>query len=278
MNNRGNHAQGTNYNTTSSTDLGREETNGLGNTDHGEQNCSGRLQSLEINRKLEGIILRYEIPADKCYRLRALKDYEIIVIGDDSGSMNTTVDNTNVTRWDELRNLLKIIIEFGTIFDPSGVDVFFLNRPQCTGITDPRGIDRLFIDPPSGFTPLAKKSKEVIEFARANIDETKKVLLFIATDGLPTDDKGYPDLNEFTRVIRNEIDHEIIHIMFLLCTDEQESVDYLTAFRTTVPNVHVCDDYETERRRVRHLYGRNSQFTRTDYYIHALVSAITSDH
>ncbi|CAF1521569.1 unnamed protein product, partial [Adineta ricciae] len=120
MNNRENHAQRINYDTTSLTDLGREEANGSGSIDLGEQDAS---VSLEINRKLEQIRLRYEIPTDKCYRLRALKDYEIIVIGDDSGSMNTTVDNTNVTRWDELRNLLKIIIEFGTIFDPSGVDV-----------------------------------------------------------------------------------------------------------------------------------------------------------
>ncbi|CAF1346590.1 unnamed protein product, partial [Adineta ricciae] len=137
-------------------------------------------------------------------------------------------------------------------------------------LTDPRGIDRLFIDSPSGFTPLAKKIREVIAFARENTDKTKKVLLFIATDGLPTYDDGYPNLDEFKRVIRDEIDHEKIHIMFLLCTDEQESVDYLTAFRTTVPNVHVCDDYETERRSMRHVYGGNYQFTRTDYYIHAL--------
>ncbi|CAF1261833.1 unnamed protein product [Adineta ricciae] len=125
MNNRENHAQRINYDTTSLTDLGREEANGSGSIDLGEQDASGKLLSLEINRKLEQIRLRYEIPTDKCYRLRALKDYEIIVIGDDSGSMNTTVDNTNVTRWDELRNLLKIIIEFGTIFDPSGFALSF---------------------------------------------------------------------------------------------------------------------------------------------------------
>jgi hypothetical protein len=72
-------------------------------------------------------MLKYEIQEELGQRLRALQDYEIILLCDDSGSMKTTVDNSARTQWDELRDFVKIILEIGTIVDSTGVDIYF----QC---------------------------------------------------------------------------------------------------------------------------------------------------
>ncbi len=70
-------------------------------------------------------------------KLRILEGYKIIVICDDSGSMDTPVTSPGSkafeklpTRWDELKNTVSIIVDIGAILDKNGVDVHFLNRHQ----------------------------------------------------------------------------------------------------------------------------------------------------
>ncbi|CAF1069210.1 unnamed protein product [Rotaria sordida] len=160
------------------------------------------------------------------------------------------------------------------VFDKNGVDVFFLNRENAVGITDPQDIDRLFMPPPSGYTPLARKLQEIINFAENRVDKEKKVLVFIATDGAPTDDGGNPDLERFEQIMKHERNAETTHVMFLLCTDEPDDIAYLTKFKGTMKNVDVYDDYETEKKKIRRLRGNNHAFSKGDYIVQALVGAV----
>jgi hypothetical protein len=228
--------------------------------------------------RLQALVYKHEIRVSERDRLNVLTEYEIVVLCDDSGSMNLTVDGTERTRWDELRNIVKFVIEIGTIFDTNGVNVYFLNRENTAGITDPNDIDRLFIPPPTGFTPLVRKLQEILHFAETRPDKKKKVLVFIATDGAPTDDDGNPDLEEFEQVMRNERNAKTTHVMFLLCTDEPDYIDYLTKFKRTMRNVDVYDDYETEKKKIRRLRGDNHTFSRSDYIVQALVGAVEHKH
>ncbi|CAF4973548.1 unnamed protein product, partial [Rotaria sp. Silwood1] len=71
--------------------------------------------------RLRELTLKYEIQEELGEHLRILEDYEIIILCDDSGSMKTTVDGTDRTRWDELCQIVKIVLEIGVIFDSTGV-------------------------------------------------------------------------------------------------------------------------------------------------------------
>ena len=100
------------------------------------------------------------------------------------------------------------------------------------------------------------------------------MLIFIATDGAPTDDGGNPDEERFEQVMKNERNAETTHVMFLLCTDESDYIDYLTRFKRTMRNVDICDDYEIEKKKMRRLYGGDDKFLRSDYIVQALVGAV----
>jgi hypothetical protein len=226
------------------------------------------------NERLKALADKHEIKLIDCIRLTALEKYEILILCDDSGSMNLTVDGTSKTRWNELRDIVKLVIEIGTIFDTDGVDVYFLNRKEKLKITDPKQIDHLFMDLPSGYTPLARVLQEVLQSSEARPDDEKKRLIFIATDGAPTDDDGNSDLNRFEHVMRSQRNANTTHVMFLLCTDESDYIDYLTRFKRTMKNIDVYDDYETEKKKIRRLHGSNYILSRGDYIVQALVGAV----
>ncbi|CAF1055164.1 unnamed protein product [Rotaria sp. Silwood1] len=100
-----------------------------------------------INDRLHELSLKYEIDTTLSERLHILKDYEIIILCDDSGSMKTTVDGTDRTRWGELHSIVKIVLKIGTVFDASFVDIYFLNRQPIYNVTDPQAIDQQFSIP-----------------------------------------------------------------------------------------------------------------------------------
>ncbi|CAF4228861.1 unnamed protein product, partial [Adineta steineri] len=81
----------------------------------------------EISRK-------YKILPEMANHLRGLRDYEIVIVCDDSGSMKTEVDDTERTRWDELREFVKIVLDIGVRYDSNGVDIYFLNREKLLGV------------------------------------------------------------------------------------------------------------------------------------------------
>lgn len=226
--------------------------------------------------RLQAFAHKREIRVSECERLMALQGYEIIILCDDSGSMGETVDGTKRTRWDELRDMVKLVIEIATIFDPSGVNVHFLNRGEAHKITDPKHIDHLFTACPTGYTPLVRVLQEIPQLSQTRPANERKLLVFIATDGAPTTDDGDSDLGRFEYFMRNDRNAETTHVMFLLCTDELDYINYLTRFKQTMINVDVIDDYETEKRKIRNSRGSNHIFTRGDYIVQALVGAV--DH
>ncbi|CAF1077321.1 unnamed protein product [Didymodactylos carnosus] len=188
--------------------------------------------------------------------------------------MKTPVDGTKSTRWDELCSIVKIVLEIGTIFDTNGVDLYFLNRPAFLRIKDPRDVERAFTNPPSGFTALAPALRDILQLPAARPGYDKKLLIFIATDGAPTDDNGDPDLAEFERVMREERKSDTTHVMFLLCTDDETCVNYLNEWDLTMKHVDVTDDFRTEREKVHRYRGSDYQFSLGDYIVKALIGAV----
>jgi hypothetical protein len=220
--------------------------------------------------------ISYELDLQKVMaeRLGKLRDFEIVIVCDDSGSMLTPVDGTQNTRWDELCSIVKSILKIGVIFDSNGVDIYFLNRGSFLKVKDPKVVDQVFETPPSGYTPLVPVLNEIFQSTLSHRGRDKKLLVFIATDGVPTDKDGNPNVDELEQIVREKRQLDTTFISFLLCTDDPVSVEYLNEWDRTMPNVDVTDDFHTEREKIRRYRGQNYSFSRGDYVVKALVGAI----
>ncbi|CAF1363572.1 unnamed protein product [Adineta ricciae] len=203
-----------------------------------------------------------------------LINYKITVVCDDSGSMRTPVDHTGKTRWDGLREIVKVILEITVIFDSNGVDIHFLNRPPILRVTDPTVIDEQFSIPPRGYTPLVPVLTRIFSSPEAQRGRDKKVLVFIATDGTPTDARGNVNIDKLDEVMTRVRNAETTHVMFLICTDDPACVAYLVDFDERMANVDVTDDFFTEREKVWKKNGPNYPFSKGDYIAKTLLGAI----
>jgi len=226
------------------------------------------------NDRLRAITGRYEINDQLAQRLNILQQFEIVVLCDDSGSMNTPVDGTNGTRWDELRSIVQIVIEIGCVFDSNGVDVHFLNRPPMPNVTDPRQVVESFSQRPAGVTPLTQALGRIFHSAKSKPGSDKRLLVFVATDGAPTDAHGNVDIQSLENLMRNERQANTTYVTFLACTDDDDSVAYLSQWDRTMLNVDVVDDYKSEREEVRRNRGHNYPFSFGDYVAKALLGAV----
>jgi hypothetical protein len=230
--------------------------------------------SFIVDAQLLAISQEYEIQKEMAKRLRKLQDYEIVIVCDDSGSMKATVNGTQHTRWNELCSIVKIIMEIGVVFDSNGVDIYFLNRKSFRNVKDPTQVDRAFAPAPSGYTPLVPVLNRIFESSLADRGRDKKLLVFIATDGEPTDGDGTPTVSELEHLMREKRQADTTYVSFLICTDDPTCVNYLNEWDRTMTNVDVTDDFNTEREKIRRYRGPNYPFSHGDYVVKALTGAI----
>jgi hypothetical protein len=234
--------------------------------------------------KFKNIIIKYEINYDFAFRLRALEGFEIVMILDDSSSMSTLIIDRDQNlspfsqlprRWDELKHVVSIVVDLASTLDPDGIDIHFLNRPPLLHVTDSSQLNETFSRLPNGPSPITRVLSEVLNIKRSHIHD-RKLLILIATDGLPTDDHGQNDLRRLEKVLRDERYPSVdrIYITFIACTNDLQSVSYLNAFDKKIPYVDVLDDYQSERAEILSVQGRNFPFSYGDYVVKILMGSI----
>ena len=229
---------------------------------------------LEVNARLQAVAAKYKICDALTQRLCMLEQFEIVLLCDDSGSMNTPLEGTHKTRWDELQAIVNIIIEISVVLDSNGVDVHFLNRDAVFNVTDPRHIYKSFAAYPVGATPLTPALRRIFQLAANNSNRKKHLLVFVATDGEPTDSRANVDIPSLERLMLIERQSDKMHVVFLTCTDDKSSVAYLSEWDRTMVNVDVIDDYKTEREEIRQIQGLRFPFSFGDYIAKALLGAV----
>jgi len=239
---------------------------------------AGSTMSAANLRRLQDVLDRFEISIAEAHELAVLKDYEMVVIADDSGSMRSSavplhlrrLTEPNATRWDELRATLGEMIEVMTCFDDSGVDIFFLNRPPVLGVrsaTDEEFV-RSFAAPPGGSTPLT----ETLQRVAAKTAGERPVLLFIFTDGEPNGGK-----EPFKRTVRQLVSRTAAHkvrIQIMACTANDDEVAWLNDLDREFYEVDVTDDYFSERAEVLKA-GLAERFTRGDWCMKAMLGPVS---
>ncbi|CAF2097020.1 unnamed protein product [Rotaria magnacalcarata] len=214
-------------------------------------------------------IRRYEINPTFAKKLLALDGYEIVFICDDSGSMNTPLGDVYgpyknaATRWDELKQTVSVVVDLASLLDPNGVDIYFLNRDPIFNVRHSSELIPIFTVPPE---VLRSKQNEIQE---------RKLLIFIATDGTPTNDEGYQDSLSLENVLKNER-HPInrIPVSIIACTDDEQDMDYLNEWDTKIPNLDVVDDYRSEKREILKCQGTDFPFSFGDYIVKILLGAV----
>ena len=120
---------------------------------------------LEKRAKFQALCAKHDINPVFQSSLWSLNEKHIIFLCDDSGSMNSQVDNKYmsgagggvITRWDELKYVVAEVLDISLIFDPIGMDVHFLNRPSMLNVRSLTPILHAFGTPPSGGTPLVAR-------------------------------------------------------------------------------------------------------------------------
>lgn len=249
------------------------------------------MMSLRLERFKE-LVQYYKITDDAAFDLRSLEGFDIVMIVDDSSSMRTPIidrDHPEIyspftqfpTRWDELKEIVTIVVDLAATVHPDGMDVYFLNRQPLLQVTNASQLEDIFSYPPNGPTPLTRVLQYVLNLKRHYVHD-RKLLILIATDGLPTNDAGQSDLDNLERVLREERypSMDRIFITFLACTNDLQSVNYLNRFDRTIPYVDVLDDYQSEREEIRAVQGKNFPFTYGDYVVKLLMGSVDSwyDH
>ncbi|KAJ3069902.1 hypothetical protein HDU98_007052 [Podochytrium sp. JEL0797] len=229
------------------------------------------------------LVQRHEISNLMALKLRQLEAFDIAIIADDSGSMQTkSTQGLNdpfapaLTRWDELKSTLSIVTDVAATLDADGIDVYFLNRPPLRNVTNADQLSPVFANPPRGYTPIARVLKQVL--AEKSGPESKRLLILIATDGQPTTDSGHLDHQNLKNVLmyeRGAPGHVLI--AFLACTDDDAEIAYLEHWDRELRDLDVIDDYYTERRQIIAMQGPQFAFSRGDWVCKMLLGCVDSE-
>ncbi|KAJ3126545.1 hypothetical protein HK100_010202 [Physocladia obscura] len=235
------------------------------------------------------LVRRLEISSLMALKLRKLEAYDIVVIADDSGSMRTksfaalTVTDPfapTKTRWDELKETVTIVTEIASALDEDGIDIFFLNRPPARNINSNNAstvLSTVFQDKPVGYTPLTRTLTQVLneKWHGVATGDRKKLVVLIATDGQPTTDTGILDIDGLRNLLTTgRANPGEILVCFLVCTDDDNDIEYLNKWDNVIRDLDVVDDYHTERKQICRVQGEDFPFSRGDWVCKMLLGAI----
>jgi hypothetical protein len=219
--------------------------------------------------KVRELCARYHINPLFESALWSLNEYHIIFLCDDSGSMNSPA-GAGKTRWQELKEVVGEVFDISLIFDPVGMDVYFLNRQSYLNVRNRDIIDGMFLAPPSGGTPLLTKLTEINQYYSSGNHPVRK-LVIVATDGEPSDDRA--PYNQFKSVLGAMVRNNM-RIGFLACTDQDDQVEYLNDIDRQYSEIDVNDDYYTEFRQIQRTQGTGFLFSYGDYVVKAIAGSI----
>jgi hypothetical protein len=220
--------------------------------------------------RYDNIADRFEIRADFRQYLQLFRTTTAVFILDDSGSMAMQCD-TGGTRWDELKRTIKHVIELYAVDHPEGATLYFLNRPRAEHVCTTQQVDHLFASAPKGGTELTRTLMQVL-MDYASVEG--RLLIYIATDGEPTDHRGMVDVRSFELAIGRTVANTSRYVTILACTDDDNAVGYMNQWDRCYPRVDVCDDYRSERAEILRVQGASYPFSFGDYAVKTTFGAI----
>lgn len=183
-----------------------------------------------------------------------------IWIIDNSGSMNSVdgnmlvatksaseVKSVSCTRWKEIQETVKYHAQMAALLK-APTTFRFLNHPGVSGLDqefsvadkgeamiqeDLRVANHIISHAlPNGLTPLSEHVRAIREqvamLAPSLREQGKRIAVILATDGLPSDDRGVSgpqELREFTTELRS-LEGLPVWLVIRLCTDDKQVVNF----------------------------------------------------
>ena len=214
--------------------------------------------------QLNGIMNKYEINSFYSEKFLIIEDYDIVFLIDDSSTTSELNDSQQSIRLEQLKHVVRIVIDIATIFIDDGVDLFFLNREPKYNIKNVIDIDTILTSNQSGRKPLTKICNDIFLKYENN---TKPVLLIIATDCVLNDTVA---MNNFTECIKNR-DTDKFFISFLACSDNDIDNKYLNNLDKKIKNVGTLVDYISEEKEVQNAQGKQFRYSLGDHVVRLLL-------
>lgn len=255
-----------------------------------------QFEDPNVKLSIAQLSAKYQLNYLLASRLSNLQGYQIVLLLDDSGSMNAETDTYNRyngqknTRWTELIEYVDTTIEIGTAFDPDGIDVYFLNRAQegIKNVKSYASIGNMFHDKPTRYhlTPLKTKVNQILSEYQQRMQNGEKVLLLIATDGQPSDcymqnwdsRTARYGIDEFRDTLMRRVhytgSYEKNPIVIRACTSDSMCVGYMNVYDKEIPKLDVVDDFASERTEILNMQGSNFNFQFADYIVKSLLGGI----
>lgn len=198
------------------------------------------------------------------------------IVGDFKGGKLRMVD---CSRWDEIRNCVEYHVRMASLLN-APTRFRLLNHPNLGNISPNFSVaenSTSSVDEvnhalgllrrvrPGGCTPLTQHilqiHREIKQMAPALRSVGRRVAVIIATDGLPTDERGYGGegyQQEFVEALRL-LEPLPVWVVIRLCTDDDDCVDFYNKLDDYLElSIDVLDDFNAEAREV---YDENPWMT-----------------
>merc|ERR1712039_649141 len=171
-----------------------------------------------------------------------------------------------------MKETLSFIVDLGNCFDKSGLDIFFLNRPELRNVKSKTQPDfhKVWKQPPDGSTPLTECIKRLAQ----ECGSERPILLFILTDGEPDGGPG-PFIDEVRKLVTKQSTNKTFKVQIMVCTPSEGEVSWLNDLDAALKEVDVTDDYYVEKSQVMSA-GKVKKFTRGDWCLKALLGPVSN--
>ncbi|KAJ7253438.1 hypothetical protein C8J57DRAFT_1137191 [Mycena rebaudengoi] len=118
--------------------------------------------------------------------LEILRQYDTVILVDDSGSMNSPGSKKGVTRWYEAGQALEALAETAQQYDTDGIDIHFLNsKIQALNMKSSADVRNVFdAIKPNGATPTGERLDQLLKPHIVRLEDAR-----IEPDGTPKDKK-----------------------------------------------------------------------------------------
>lgn len=198
------------------------------------------------------LMVQWGLPTlDMAVDLAVLGLYDIVLFGDDSGSMGTEEPKEdNLTRWEILKQVIKTIGFWSSLMDADGIVVRFINSMvEGNGISNSAEINNIFRTVRlSGGTPLgeqldAKIIRKIIVPVIHSQEIQRPVLIITITDGIPSNANAVKQtiLNCRNFCAQTKYGENAVAFSFAQIGTDRSATEYLGQLDTDAQVGHLID-------------------------------------
>ena len=220
------------------------------------------------------------------HRLAALSNYELDFIIDNSLSMNQRDGMQNpetgliMTRLEEAIHRLSNIADLLSYIPVKGITLRTLSGDHTPVVIDCQA-------PPHEIAGQIKKYLEFVNHSprtsntplytalstslNENRNSPNPRIIYVLNDGMPNSGGG-PD--SVCQLLRHGRCGEKNPVCLIACTDDRKSIAWMNDADEIAENIHVIDDFESEKRKIKAKQGQNFPVTEGFYGMSSLLGAI----